>query len=43
MSGDLGGGALETRAAASDLDLTARDYRELALLFMNALKSVDLL
>jgi hypothetical protein len=34
VSGDLGGGALETGATASDLDLTARDYSGLALPFM---------
>jgi hypothetical protein len=34
VSGDLGGGTLETGATASDLDLTARDYSGLALSFM---------
>jgi hypothetical protein len=34
VSGDLGGGTLETGATASDLDLTARDYSRLALSFM---------
>lgn len=31
MAGDLGGGALEARAAAGNLELSARDYYRLAL------------